>query len=163
MRIAKGTIATESDMATAIKGKGAVYDVKPAGEFAYGGPIGGIIGFITDTVRGSCSGLLALLGGTHITGTASAMTLPAGTESFVGLMEQLSVGGLTGPVEILGGAALFLTARRAIARTLGLLLFIGFAAAYANGYSVPEMLTALSDLLKRAAGLIDAIQRTNAV
>lgn len=144
-------------MASALRGRGAVYDVRPSGEYAYGGPFGGLIGFVIDALRGGCAGLLALLGGSHITGTAAPLTAPAGFESLTGLLQNISAGGLTGPVEILGGAALYLTARRTIARTLGLLLFIGFITAYANGYSTAEILTALSKLLSSAAGAVDSI------
>ena len=69
----------------------------------------------------------------------------------------MASGGFAGPVERLGAMVLFLTAPRTGARTLGLLLFIGFLAAYANGYSLPEMPTAVLELLRGAADVSDAI------
>ena len=144
-------------MTSAVTGRGAAYDVTPSGEFAYGAPIGGLIGFFVDAVRGACSGLLALLGGTHITGTASTITpAGAGFDALPQILEQFSAGGLAGPAELLAGIVLFMTARRTIARTLGLLAFIAFTVAYVNGYSLVDMLTALSDFLAAVAGRLEA-------
>ena len=151
-------------MANAIRGRGAAYDVQPSGETAYGGPIGGLIGFFMDAMRGACSGLLTLLGGMHMTGTAqSVMPTGNGFESLAGVLQQMSMNGLAGPVEIIGGIVLFLTTRRAIARMLGLLAFIGFAVALANGYSLADMLAFLSTLFSGAAGVLEQAALNSAV
>ena len=145
-------------MTSAIRGRGAAFDVSPTDEqaFGIGGPLGGIVGFITDATRGACSGLLALMGGAHITGTASTITPQgSGLSYLTSILEQFSYSGIAGPVEVLGGIALFLTARRVLARTLGLLLFIGLLAGYANGYSLADMLGILSTALQAAAGFLE--------
>ena len=147
-------------MATAIFGKGAAYDVRPAGEHAVGlsGPIGGLIGMIKDALQGACSGLLSLLGATHMTGTPGGLgTLHSEIDVLDGIWQSISAGGLAGPVELLGGIALFFAARRTISRTAGLLAFIAFIAAYSNGYSVNDMLTVLANLLEGAAGALQSI------
>ena len=143
-------------MAGAIDARGAYYDTRASDGSGYGGPVASFIGFASDAVRGMCAGLLALLGGMHITGAAApAASYDAGFEPLSGLLQQLSVTGFSGPAELIGGVILFLTARRAIARTLGLLAFIAFLLAYANGYSLSDMLTALSSLLAWASGALD--------
>ena len=127
------------------------------------GPFRGLLGFCKDTVQGACAGLLSLLGATHIlTGSNGVAGPVAGPESFAAVLERFAAGGLAGPVELIGAVVLFLTARRTIARTLGLLLFIGFIAAYMRGYSVPDILTALSALLEGAAGALESIPVRNA-
>lgn len=73
------------------------------------------------------------------------------------LWTSLSANGMAGPVELLGGIALFLAARRTISRTFGLLAFIIFAAAIANGYTLSDMLSLLSNFLEGAAGVVDSI------
>ncbi|NNE42407.1 MAG: hypothetical protein HKN14_15980 [Marinicaulis sp.] len=137
---------------------GKIYDVKPAGEHPYfhGGSIAGLIGFALDAFRGACAGLLGLLGASHTTG-AGFVSAPAAGEmpGLTQVMEQMSVGGLAGPVELLGGLVLFLTTRRTIARTLGLLGFIGLMAAYSNGYSLDEILLMAAGGLQRASEFLE--------
>jgi hypothetical protein len=147
-------------MATAIRGTGAAYDVRATGEHrtGFGGPLGSLTGFGVDTARGACSGLLALIGGVHMTGTAtSAAVTGAGWQSITSVAEMLSSGGFAGPAELIGGAALFLTTRRPLARMMGLLAFIAFIAAYANGYSINDMILALSGVLERASGILQSL------
>ena len=92
-----------------------------------------------------------------MTGTASTIA-PQGTgiAYFTSILEQFSYGDFAGPAEMLGGIVLFLTARRTIARTLGLLLFIGVLTGYANGYNLVEMLTILSNFLGETARFLQA-------
>ena len=71
------------------------------------------------------------------------------------IWSSFSAGGLAGPVELIGGLVLFFAARRTIARTFGLLLFIAFVVAYANGYSATDMLRFLSSMLASAAGALE--------
>lgn len=149
-------------MATAVRRRGPVFETRPAGESAAGGPVRGVFGFCKDTAQGACAGLLSLLGASHIMGPSSAAAF-GGVQSISGLLERVASGGFAGPVELLGATVLFFTARRTIARTIGLLLFIGFMAAYVNGYSMQEMLTALSELLRGVAGVLDAIPTRESV
>ena len=147
-------------MATAIRGRGAAFDVQPVGEFSgpFNGPIAGIAAFIKDTVQGSCAGLLSLLGATHMTGAPTGFaSLGSEIEGLNGIWQTIAANGLVGPVELIGGVALFLAARRTVARTLGLLGFIAFMAAYANGYTLPDILSAVSGALEYAAGILNAL------
>lgn len=150
-------------MATAVRGRGPVFDASPAAERKAGGPLRGVFGFGRDTAQGACAGLLSLLGASHIMGSSSAAASLGGVQSMSGLLERVASGGFAGPVELLGATVLFFTARRTIARTIGLLLFIGFMAAYVNGYSMQEMLTVFSDLLRAAAGLLDRIPQPDQI
>ena len=147
-------------MAIANAKRGNIYDVKPAGEHlpSYGGPIAGLIGFVLDSFRGACAGLLALLGASHATG-AGFVSAPAAGElpGLTQVMEQMSVGGLAGPVELIVGFVLFLTTRRIIARTLGLLGFIGLMVAYTKGYSLEEILLMAAGGLQWASEMIEGV------
>ena len=140
-------------MARAITGRGASYDIQPDGERAYGGPIGNIVGFVMDATRGACAGLLTLLGGIHMTGSVNAqqISMPAGLEPFAAMVQQFSMNGFSGPAELIGGIVLFLTARRAIARTLGILAFIGLLFAYSQGYSLVDIASYVWAVLGAAA------------
>ena len=140
-------------MARAITGRGASYDIRPDGEGAYGGPIGNLVGFAMDATRGACAGLLTLLGGVHMTGNLSAQqaVAPPGLEPFAAVVQQFSMHGVSGPAELIGGIVLFLTARRAIARTLGVLVFIGLLFAYSQGYSLADIASYVWSVLSAAA------------
>lgn len=142
-------------MATAIRGRGAAYDIRPTSEGSGFGPLGGLTGFFKDAVQGACAGLLAFLGSLHMT---DAPQLFAPLQSEIDVLDRVwqsfSAGGLAGPAELIGGLALFMAARRPMARTLGLLGFVAFAALYANGVTVPEMQTTLSASLAAAANAV---------
>ena len=58
---------------------------------------------------------------------------------------------------MLGGMALFLAARRVVSRMVGLLGFIAFMAAYAQGYSLSDMILALSSLLDEASVVLQSL------
>ena len=149
-------------MARAINGRGAAFDVRPAGEPAYGGsiigPITGLVGFLMDMVRGSCAGLLTLLGVLHMTqGAQAAPAAPQGLETIAAIAQQFSMNGFAGPAELIGGLVLFLTARRGIARTLGVLAFIALVAAYAQGITLADIASlAWAQLGVAATALADA-------
>jgi hypothetical protein len=150
----------EVDMALAIRGRGAAYDVRPAGENGFGflGTFTGLIGFVKDAIQGSCSGLLALVGASQLSGASGGIaTVGSEIESFNGLWQSLSASGLAGPVELFAGIVLFFAARRTIARTLGLLVFIAGVVAYAQGYTVTDMVSVVSSLLENAAAILQSI------
>ncbi len=155
-------------MATSIRGRGAAYDIRPVEgrpglfDHFFGGPVGGLIGAVKDACQGACAGLLGLLGASHMSASAtpvatSSIAAGEGWASIPAILESMASGGLAGPIELLGGIVLFLAARRTISRTLGLLVFVGFVVALANGYELPEMLSALSDLLTKAAGALERV------
>ncbi len=141
-------------MASVVKGRGAAYDVKPTGEHP---TVGGLFGVCKDTVQGACAGLLGFLGATHMTGApAGVAEIHSQIPWLDAIWGSLSAGGLAGPIELIGGLVLFFAARRTIARTVGLMLFVAYLVAYANGYSAADILTALSDLLAAAAVRLDS-------
>ncbi|MEO1137160.1 MAG: hypothetical protein AAFW68_11245 [Pseudomonadota bacterium] len=147
-------------MATAIRGSGGRYDVRPAKEEGglYGGPLTGLFGMGKDACQGACAGFLSLMGATHLTGGQSAFgTVGSNIDFLDRIWASLSANGLAGPVELLGGVALFLAARRTVSRTIGLLAFVAFVVAYANGYSLADMISILSNLLQGAATALESI------
>lgn len=140
-------------MARAVAGSGPTYDVRPAGETP---GFGSLFGICKDGLQGACSGLLGLLGATHMTGAPTGFAeLHSEVPWLDAVWSSISAGGLAGPVELLGGIALFFAARRTVSRTVGLLLFIGFIVAYVNGYSASDMLTAVSEILATVAQRLD--------
>ncbi|MEX6633954.1 hypothetical protein [Hyphococcus lacteus] len=145
-----------------LRANDARYDVRPEGEYRsnWGGSIGGISASFKDASQGACAGFLSLMGVTHLSGGEGL----GAVSSNIGFLDQiwssLSVNGMAGPVELMAGVALFLAARRTISRTLGLIAFIGFIAAYANGYDASDMLDLVSRFLKTAAGALEQIPTT---
>ena len=128
-----------------------------------GAPLGGLFGFCKDSIQGACSGLLALLGATHMTGTPEGFaTLHSTVPILDRVWDSISAGGIAGPIELIGGIALYFAARRPIARTLGLLGFIAFVVAYMNGYSLVDMLTGFSGVLDSVVAFLEAAETQNA-
>lgn len=145
-------------MAIAVKGAGARYDVRPARADGspYGGPLTGLACMIKDAMQGAGAGFLSLTGATSIA-SGQPMTA-AGDLGLLGeVFPSLAASGLTGPLQLVGGVILFLAARRTISRTAGLMGFLAFLAAYANGYSLADMLSVASDVLEGAAGVLEPI------
>ena len=141
-------------MASIVRGRGAQYDTRPDGDGSAG--IGGLFGFCRDGLQGACAGLLALLGATHMTSAPAGFAeLHSKVAWLDSIWSSLSASGLAGPVELLGGVALFFAARRTMARTVGLLAFIAYVTAYANGYSTADMLSVLAQLLSSAAHALE--------
>lgn len=142
----------------AIRGAGSRYDVRPSGanRGVYGGPLGSFACMFKDCAQGAGAGFLSLTGATSI---ASGQPITAtGDFGLLGaVFPSIASSGLTGPLQLLGGVILFLAARRTISRTTGLLAFVAFLAAQANGFTLADMLTAASDVLEGAAGALDAI------
>ncbi len=142
----------------ALRGAGARYDVKPARETAISGPLAGFAGMSKDVCQGACAGFLALIGATHLTGGESVLGASGSNIAFLDqIWSSMAANGLAGPVELLGGIALFLAARRTISRTAGLMIFVAMIAAFANGYTLNDAMALLSNLLQGAAGAIDSI------
>ncbi|GJL92469.1 hypothetical protein [Hyphococcus sp.] len=145
-------------MNTAIRAAGARYDVRPSGEKRgfYGGPARSLACMIKDAAQGAGAGFLSLTGATSI---ASGETIATGGD--FGLLSSvfpsLAASGMTGPMQLIGGAVLFLAARRTISRTAGLMAFIAFLAAYANGFTLVDMLGAASSVLDQAAGALATV------
>ncbi|MEM8937046.1 MAG: hypothetical protein AAGC77_11620 [Pseudomonadota bacterium] len=139
---------------------GARYDAAPAHDTPlYGGPVASFVFFFVDLMRGICAGVLGMLGGTHLTQSASTLSANGAIiDPSASFWEQIAAGGLSGPIELIGAVALFLSARGAIARTLGVLLFVAFMVAYTNGYTAPDMIMGLSTILAQIADGLYATQ-----
>ncbi len=137
-------------------------------EFNESGParegfVSGTIGFVKDSIQGMCSGAMTFVGIlTTIGADISALpSLPL--ESFVksGLemmqLGEFSMSNYAGPTMIAIGAGLFFTARRGMARTLGLIGVILYITAYAAGIDlspyVSELQKILGPLLQQAEGI----------
>ncbi|WP_425408906.1 hypothetical protein [Hyphococcus sp.] len=151
-------------MAIAVSGAGSRYDVRPNAENRGAfGPLSGVAGASKDVCQGACAGFLSLIGATHLTGAESVMGTSGSSIDFLdNIWSSLAANGMAGPVELLGGVALFLAARRTVSRTLGLIIFIAIAAAIANGYTLADMLGMVSSFLQSAAGVVDSIPVTQA-
>lgn len=147
-------------MNPALRGTGARYDVRPAMEQGspWGGPLTGIAAMGKDACQGACAGFLSLIGATHLTSGPSVFgELTSANGMFDQVWSALAANGMSGPIELLGGIALFFAARRTVSRTIGLVAFIAFVAAYANGYTLADIAGVASTLLESVAGALDAI------
>ncbi len=153
-------------MAIATRGRTGYYDARPAGEYGgfNGGLIGSIIGSIKDVCQGACSGFLGMLGAMHMTsGSGEFATLSSEIDVLDTLWGSLAANGLAGPIELIGGVALFLAARRAMSKMIGLVGFIAFMVAYAQGYSVNDMILMLSSVLETLSGALRSLPVTESV
>ncbi|WDI30938.1 hypothetical protein PUV54_13340 [Hyphococcus flavus] len=149
-------------MARALSASGARYDVRPAGENrgAYGAPFRGPACIIKDALQGAGAGFLSLTGATSIASGETMMAASSDLGMLGEIFPSLVSSGLTGPLQLVGGVLLFLAARRTISRTAGLMAFIAFVAAYANGYDIADMLQMASNVLQGAAGALESIPVT---
>ena len=149
-------------MARAITARNAYYDTQPVREYrrGLGAPLSDIFGFAMDCTRGACSGLLALLGASHIAAGQVAQPAIASADPVVAMLESVAAGGLTGPVELFAGVALFLSTRRGLARVLGLLAVLAMTVGYAKGYEPAELLGLIAQLLQTAAGGLEQVAAT---
>lgn len=150
-------------MATAARGRTGYYDARPAGEYGgfSGGLLGRFIGSLKDMCQGACSGFLGMIGAMHMTSTGGEIaTLSSNVDFLDTLWASLSANGLAGPIELIAGLAMFLAARRAMSRMIGLLGFIAFMVAYAQGYTLSDMILALSSLLESASGILQSLPAT---
>lgn len=109
-------------------------------------------GFMKDTTQGACAGLLTLAGATQLAGSplgaVSSASLSGWSIDAVGA--QLVMGNLTGVLQIIGAAALFITAGKGLARVFGMLLFVAAAVAYFNGVD-------LQDIVARSQNIYQAL------
>jgi len=153
-------------MASPARGRTGYYDARPAGEYGgfNGGPIAGLIGSFKDICQGACSGFLGMIGAMHMTsGTGEFATLSSEIDFLDTLWGSLVSNGLAGPIELIGGVTLFLAARRAMSRMIGLIGFIAFMVAYAQGYSISDMILAVSSILETVSGALRSSLVTESV
>ncbi len=147
-------------MAASANGRSGFYSTKPDGEFVGfdGGLLRQLIGSAKDACQGACAGFLGMLGALHMSSETSGVSTLSSQFSFLNtLWASISANGLAGPIELLGGLALFLAARRVVSRMVGLLGFIAFMAAYAQGYSLSDMILGLSSLLEGASVVLQSL------
>lgn len=153
-------------MASAARGRTGYYDARPAGEYSSfgGGLIGRFVGSIKDVCQGACSGFLGMIGAMHMTsGTGEFAHLSSEIDFLDTLWASLSANGLAGPIELVAGIAMFFAARRAMSRMVGLIGFIAFMVAYVQGYSISDMILALSSILETLSGVLRSLPVTESV
>ena len=147
-------------MTTKVSDKTGFFDTRSTGyRFGIdGGLLGQLIGSVKDTCQGACAGFLGLLGTLHMSSESSGVSTLSSQIPFLDMLwASISANGLAGPIELLGGLALFLTARRVVSRMVGLLGFIAFIAAYAQGYSIGDMVLGLSAWLETASVALQSL------
>ena len=147
-------------MTTKVNGRTGFFNTKPAGEFGGfdGGLVGQLIGSIKDACQGACAGFLGMLGALHMSSETSGISTLSSQFGFLDtLWASISANGLAGPIELFGGLALFLAARRVVSRMIGLLGFIAVMAAYAQGYTISDMILSLSSLLEGASVVLQSL------
>ncbi|MEM8771038.1 MAG: hypothetical protein AAGD92_05230 [Pseudomonadota bacterium] len=118
-------------------------------------------GFAKNTAQGACAGLLTLAGATQFSGAAltpELATLFAGGTSIETLGMQLVMGNFTGILQIIGAAALFLTAGRGLGRVLGLMMFVAAATAYFNGIGPSELLARSQEIYQALGPAYETFQ-----
>lgn len=114
--------------------------------------VGGTIGFFKDIIQGMCAGAMMFVGVLSSIGADLSILPNLPLERFVdNALNNIAIGEFVaspyaGPVEIVIGAALFLTARRGIARTLGLLGVIFYISAVATGVDLSRFTAIAGDL-----------------
>lgn len=146
-------------MTIAVRGAGSRYDVRPARENhgIYGGPFGSFACMIKDACQGAGAGFLSLTGATAIASGETVAAAGGDLGMLSAVFPSLAASGMTGPLQLAAGVLLFLAARRTVSRTLGLMAFIVFAAAVANGYTLADMLAMAANFLEGAAGVVESI------
>ena len=156
-------------IANAIKGSGPRFDVQavesaPSGRRSQSAAlVFAPLGFIKNIAQGACAGLLTLLGAMHFVEgrtfaeTTSAPLLVAEPGSLQAVAQNLLAGGGPGVMEIVGAIILFLNAGRGPGRMLGLLGFVGFAIAHANGAGQTDFVASLTSLYDQIKGLIPTL------
>ncbi|MGF1545526.1 MAG: hypothetical protein ACFB00_13705 [Parvularculaceae bacterium] len=132
---------------------------------AYGGGLGrgarrlsSPLSFLRCTAQGACAGLLGVIGGMHLTGALpeqlrsieSIAALDVG--GFGALGGSVLGAGLPGVIELVGAAALFLSAGRGLGRILGLMGFAAFIALQAQGVETGDIAERVRELAEVALG-----------
>jgi hypothetical protein len=117
--------------------------------------------------QGAGSALLVFAGADSLSDSAHAAA--AGTPPIVdftsldGVTQSLMTGGLTGPVQILAAALLFLAAGRCMARFLGLIAVAGVMSLYLQGVTPSEIIHFLGQFSERVGAAVSAFQSANTV
>lgn len=127
----------------------------------HGGLIAGPVSFLRSIGQGACAGLLAMLGATHLIeaaplwgkeGAAAEAVASGGLDGFI---EAALAGGAPGALELVGAAALFLSAGRGPGKVIGLLAFVAIAWAHAQGVDHSQMIDALRSFAETALAAIE--------
>lgn len=112
--------------------------------------------FCKDMMQGLLSGLLMLLGSSQLMASDFASvvaTLPSGLDNAV--FQELFSGSSVGGLQIAAAVLLFISTKRGIARTIGVLALIALVLMQNSGVSTEEFLTGASDGLR---GLADRLE-----
>ena len=128
----------------------------------------GPLNFMRSVGQGACAGLLSLIGSMHLLAAWPAENrsisgfLNTDATGVEGLVEASLAGGLPGLIEILGAAALFLSAGRGVGRLIGLMGFLAIVAAHVNGVTHEELWGQAGAVLEYLAQTAEKIQASQA-
>ncbi len=111
--------------------------------------------FCKDTFQGFMSALLTIVGSIQAF-TAGPLYANADLSFDALIFDGLANSRLVGGVEIIAAALLFLSTTRSIARTLGVVLILGFIMVQNAGLSGHDITSALSHSFRAVADVFDA-------
>ncbi|MEL7486380.1 MAG: hypothetical protein AAGJ87_04070 [Pseudomonadota bacterium] len=113
--------------------------------------------FCKDAVQGLVSALMLIVGSGHMmTEGATLANLPVGLDG--AFLENLLSGRTMGALEIMVAGLLFLSTRRGVARTLGVLALLSYIGFHNTGLSVDDLISSASSALHQIA---DALEMTS--
>lgn len=119
--------------------------------------------FCKDVLQGLLSGVMVVSGSTHLMASDLVNVLPAALNgSFLegGSLAGLLQGQSMGVLQLLIAALLFVSTRRGIARTLGILALVAYLGANSAGLMVQDFTVAASSALRGLANMIEATGMT---
>ena len=112
--------------------------------------------FCKDILQGLFSALMLIVGSGHMMAGDATVALPIGLDG--AFFDSLFTGRMMGALEIGVAALLFLSTRRGVARTLGVLALLAYIALHNSGVSVGDLTASASAALRDAADALDMSQ-----
>ena len=110
--------------------------------------------FCKDVLQGLVSALMLIVGTGHMMAEDAALSIaPAGLDG--AFFEALLSGRMMGALEIGVAALLFLSTRRGVARTLGVLVLLGYVGFHNTGLTAGDLLSGASSTLFRLAEALE--------
>ena len=113
--------------------------------------------------HGAGTALLAYIGAGNVTGAAAGAPSAADLTTLDGFTQAVLEGRLTGPAQLIAGAALFLAAGRCTARLVGLAAGLGLIYLYTQGHTVADGVTLSREFAARLIAAFNAFQNAGAV
>ena len=119
--------------------------------------------FCKDIVQGLLSGLMMIAGSTQLmTGEAIATLAAFPPVLDSAFLQDVLSGRTMGGLEVIVAALLFFSARRGLARTIGVLALVGYLAFQNMGLTGADLLTGASNGLRTLADSLEAAGMTPA-